>query len=202
MGNNRGCQYSVKHTTLDPVKDAKVFWNFDFEEMGLKDLPAEIDFILSKTGQATLGYVGHSEGTTQMFIGSSMKPDYFKSKVNVFVALAPVGRLTNTMSTLLHLMAYERDLIEHVLVDELGLYNMFTLTWVEEYATAKFCSIEPAICAAFLEMFADLDASVDNLSRIYSILTHMPSGAGYRNVLHYAQLIEGDNFFRYDWGQE
>jgi pimeloyl-ACP methyl ester carboxylesterase len=49
LGNNRGCLFSQKHATLDPVQNAKEYWNFDFEDMGLKDLPAEIDFILKTT---------------------------------------------------------------------------------------------------------------------------------------------------------
>ena len=64
MGNNRGCQFSVKHVSLDPIKDKAAFWDFDFEDMGLKDVPAEIDFILNATGKEKLTYVGHSEGTT------------------------------------------------------------------------------------------------------------------------------------------
>jgi len=48
MGNNRGCQYSVKHVSLNT--SSKAFWDFDFEDMGLKDVPAEIDFILNMTG--------------------------------------------------------------------------------------------------------------------------------------------------------
>jgi len=62
MGNNRGCQYSVKHVSMDPA--SKEFWDFDFEDMGLKDVPAEIDFILNATSQSKLTYIGHSEGTT------------------------------------------------------------------------------------------------------------------------------------------
>jgi pimeloyl-ACP methyl ester carboxylesterase len=70
MGNNRGCAYSVMHKTLDPNSkhDAAKYWDFDYEDMGMKDLNAEIDFILSATGQTSVSYVGHSEGTTQMFI--------------------------------------------------------------------------------------------------------------------------------------
>ncbi len=53
MGNNRGCKYSIEHTTLDPnhPADQRDYWNFSFEEMGTKDIPAFIDFILEKTGQ-------------------------------------------------------------------------------------------------------------------------------------------------------
>jgi hypothetical protein len=31
-----------------------------------------------------------------MFIGSSLKPDYFKEKINHFVALAPIVRLDHS----------------------------------------------------------------------------------------------------------
>jgi len=66
MGNNRGNRYSLGHVSLnatDPV-DEPNYWSFSYEEMGLYDLPAEIDFILEKTQQKQLSYVGHSEGTT------------------------------------------------------------------------------------------------------------------------------------------
>ena len=83
-------------------KDQKEFWDFDFEEMGLYDVPAFIDFILGKTGQAELAaYIGHSEGTTQFFIGSSMNVTYFKEKVNLFVAFAPIVRLDHAPNKLM-----------------------------------------------------------------------------------------------------
>ena len=42
------------------------FYSFScsFDEMAKYDLPATIDFILKKTGQDQLRYVGHSQGTT------------------------------------------------------------------------------------------------------------------------------------------
>ena len=62
LGNNRGNvfgQYHTKMTMADPA-----FWDFSWEEMGTYDIPAIIDFVLAKTGQSQLSYVGHSEGTT------------------------------------------------------------------------------------------------------------------------------------------
>lgn len=95
MGNNRGTIYSLEHKTLDPLDpvDKPVYWNFDFEDMGTKDLPTMIDYIIEETGQEKISYIGHSEGTTQMFIGGSIDNDYFKSKINIFVALAPITRI-------------------------------------------------------------------------------------------------------------
>lgn len=74
--------------------------------MGLYDVPAFIDFILNKTeGKNQIGklaaYIGHSEGTTQFFIGSSLKSDYYEDKVNLFIALAPIVRLDHTSNELM-----------------------------------------------------------------------------------------------------
>lgn len=55
-------------------------------------------------------YVGHSEGTTQFFIGQTMTPEYFKERVDLFVALAPVVRLDHTTNQLLSLMSSATDL--------------------------------------------------------------------------------------------
>ena len=62
MGNNRGNRWSLGHKTLN--KKEKAYWDFDWEDMGLKDTPAVIDFILHNTGHEKLSYAGHSEGTS------------------------------------------------------------------------------------------------------------------------------------------
>ena len=92
LGNNRGNVYSNRHVNM--TKDQKEFWDFDFEEMGLFDQPANIEHILNTTGLEKLSaYIGHSQGTSQMFIGTSMMPEYFKEKLGIFIAFAPIVRL-------------------------------------------------------------------------------------------------------------
>ena len=61
----------------------------------MKDLPAFIDFVLETTGLETISYVGHSQGTTQFFLGASLMPDYFTPKINLAIMLAPVSRPAN-----------------------------------------------------------------------------------------------------------
>ena len=60
LGNSRGNKYSTGHTHLDPVNDAKEYWNFDWVEMGLYDVPASIDYIINSTNFDKVAYVGHS----------------------------------------------------------------------------------------------------------------------------------------------
>ena len=40
------------------------FLDCSYDEMANYDLPASINFILNKTGQKQVYYVGHSQGTT------------------------------------------------------------------------------------------------------------------------------------------
>lgn len=76
MGNPRGSRYCKSHDSLNPKK--KEFWNFTFHEMGVYDLPAIIDYILIKTKQEKLSYVGHSQGAAIFFILMAEKPEYNK----------------------------------------------------------------------------------------------------------------------------
>jgi pimeloyl-ACP methyl ester carboxylesterase len=64
MGNNRGCHYSLEHVTLKYNDKTPDFWNFDFEDMGVKDLPAMFNYTLNHTGLSKLTYIGHSMGAT------------------------------------------------------------------------------------------------------------------------------------------
>jgi pimeloyl-ACP methyl ester carboxylesterase len=62
------------------------------------DQPALWEFVLSKTNQKKLTYIGHSQGTTQMFAALCNNGDFFKPKVNGYILIAPVTRVQNMMS--------------------------------------------------------------------------------------------------------
>jgi pimeloyl-ACP methyl ester carboxylesterase len=95
FGNNRGNSYSRKHESLDPMKkkDMAKYFDYSFVELGDYDLPAQIDKVLYETGEDKLTYVGHSQGTSQMFYALAMNEDEMKDKINLFVACSPVMRL-------------------------------------------------------------------------------------------------------------
>ena len=94
LGNNRGNIYSRKHLWLNPdgsAEDKKQFFDYSFVEMGQHDIPAKIDYILRQTEQTKLTYIGHSQGTTQMFCALAEDDnERISSKIELFIALAPI----------------------------------------------------------------------------------------------------------------
>ena len=46
------------------------------------------------------------------------------------------------------------------------------------------------------------DESIHNLDRLAVENMHTPVGAGYRNDIHYAQIIKSKRFQRFDFGKE
>lgn len=100
MGNSRGNVYSKAHKTMSP-KD-KEFWDFSWHEMGVHDLPATIDYILSTTGQRQLFYIGHSQGSTSLFVMLSEKPEY-NGKIAKMVSYAPIAYAGNMRSPVIGL---------------------------------------------------------------------------------------------------
>lgn len=68
-----------------------------FHQMGYYDLPAMIDYILMKTGQKSLSFVGHSMGATIAYVLLSLRPEY-NSKMKLLVSLAPVTSWKHKMN--------------------------------------------------------------------------------------------------------
>lgn len=122
FGNNRGSKFSNQHVELD--NKSKNYWDFYQEDMARQDLPTIIDFVLEKTGQQKLTYIGHSEGTTQFFLGASLIPEYFTERVNLFVGLAPVVTNAACPSKPLTTAAKYIKEIELALM-EAKIYNLF-----------------------------------------------------------------------------
>jgi pimeloyl-ACP methyl ester carboxylesterase len=184
-------------------KDEK-FWDFDWEEMGTFDAPAEIDFILNKTGNEKLTWVGHSEGTSQLLAGAALMPDYFKSKLNLAVLLAPPAAMENCPNKMLNFLSdpIPRDLVIAAInkthMWNIGPHNRFTTT-----AGVEFCKVlDGKFCTAAIGAFSDTDSTVDNTSRYDVYMSNEPAGAGWRNLVHYAQNIhlKAEAFRRYDFG--
>jgi len=75
--------------------------------MGEFDQPAQIDYVLKTTGFEKLAaYVGHSQGTSQMFTALAEHYDDIDKKIGHFFACAPITRLTHEKNWFMDIISY------------------------------------------------------------------------------------------------
>jgi pimeloyl-ACP methyl ester carboxylesterase len=136
-----------------------------------------------------------------MLAGMSMIPHYFEHTVNLFIGLGPAARLINSKAEVLRNAVKDMDIIKFVFVDILKNYDFFAPNWLSEITNEIKSTIFPKSFETFLKAF-DLNPDVEENRRTKSISGHLPSGAGYRNFLHYGQLMNSLTFKRYDYGNQ
>ncbi|XP_054166577.1 lipase 3-like [Oppia nitens] len=108
LPNYRGTGYSNGHVLYDSIYDTK-YWEFTFTELALYDVRAVVEYILRKTLQSSVGYIGHSLGSTTMFILLSLMPE-FERYVKPFIAFAPFVFMSNMRSNLRIVENFESNL--------------------------------------------------------------------------------------------
>ena len=81
--------------------------------MAKYELPTMVNFILKKTGQSSLYYAGHSQGSLMAFAELSRNQPLAK-KIKAVFALGPVAYLGNMKSPLKYLSDYLPELEVYV----------------------------------------------------------------------------------------
>ncbi|XP_067858635.1 gastric triacylglycerol lipase [Heptranchias perlo] len=195
IGNSRGNTWSRKHKTIPVSKDE--FWAFSFDEMATKDLPAVIDFILQKTKQQQLYYVGHSQGTTIAFIAFSTMPELAK-KIKVFFGLAPVATIKYSESPLVKIGQLPEFLIKDLFGNQEFLPQSVELKWLATHICNRFLIEE--LCGNIFFIISGFNEKNLNMSRIPVYTTHCPAGTSVQNMLHWSQAVKKGNFQAFDWG--
>uniref|UniRef100_A0A8C5WHY9 Lipase n=1 Tax=Leptobrachium leishanense TaxID=445787 RepID=A0A8C5WHY9_9ANUR len=196
MGNSRGNTWSRKHKTLSP--DQEEFWAFSYDEMAQQDLPAVINFILQKTGQEQLYYVGHSQGTLIGFIAFSSMPEIAK-KIKMFFDLGPVVSAKFSVSPLVKM-----SLIPEFLVKEIFGKKEFLpqSSWIQWLAT-HFCAhvVTDELCSNIFFVLCGFNEKNLNINRVDVYTTHCPAGTSVQNMLHWHQNVKSGKLQAFDWGR-
>ncbi|XP_034786953.1 lipase member K isoform X2 [Pan paniscus] len=195
LGNSRGNTWSRKHLKLSPKSPE--YWAFSLDEMAKYDLPATINFIIEKTGQKRLYYVGHSQGTTIAFIAFSTNPELAK-KIKIFFALAPVVTVKYTQSPMKKLTTLSRQVVKVLFGDK--MFHPHTL--FDQFIATKVCNrkLFRHICSNFLFTLSGFDPQNLNMSRLDVYLSHNPAGTSVQNMLHWAQAVNSGQLQAFDWG--
>jgi pimeloyl-ACP methyl ester carboxylesterase len=197
MGNNRGNIYSLEHVYLDPTDP--LFWDFSWDEMAQYDLPAMLDYILSVTNYPKMAYVGHSQGTIQMFGALASGPPL---PLNSFIGLGPVAFVTNEENLPLRLLAdtYFDKIVELFgLRDFLPKVNNATNPLLEKLFLT-FCTECEYCCDNVIELLCGEHQGAFNDSLMPWLVTNEPGGTSVKNIEHWAQGIRSGQFAMFDYG--
>lgn len=197
LGNSRGNTWSMRHTNYTVKQDA--FWKFSYDEMAKYDLPASINFILSKTGQKQLFYVGHSQGTTIAFIAFSTLPQ-LAQKVKMFLGLAPVATIKFSSSPLVKLGLFPELLLKEVF----GSKQFFPQNSITRWMATHLCDhfVLDDICGNLFFLLCGFNEKNLNMSRVDVYSTHCPAGTSVQNMLHWRQAVKSGQLKAFDWGSK
>lgn len=187
MGNNRGTQYSLGHESLNAKKDRE-YWFFTWEEMGTKDQVATFDYILNLTKLEKLNYMGHSEGTTQLMAGGSLLPEFFNSKINVAILLAPPAAMYYSENELFRFLSSPllMKFLEKAALT-LNFLDIIPYNWLISETASKFCSLlNGKLCElVYAAVMGREITEADNMTRDDIYLSYLPTDAGAYNDMHY-----------------
>ncbi|GLG93399.1 Lipase 3 [Gryllus bimaculatus] len=168
--------------------------------MGTYDLPASIDYVLEKTGQEKIFYIGHSMGTTLFWIMLSRKPDY-NSKFRAMFAMGPAAYLGHLPNPLLRALTYAHRPIEFI-TDLVGYDEVLPSNKLMKWLGQTFCRDgvpSQVVCKNIVFFIAGYDPEELNSTMLPVIASHMPAGTNMKTLEHFGQAVVSNTFQQFDY---
>ena len=191
--NSRGNGISNGHIHYKP--DDNRFWRFSWDHMALFDLPAVIDHIRIQTGHQTVGYIGYSQGSAQMFALLSLQPHY-AHVIRPFISWGPAVFINGATS--LTAPALRNG---HQITNKPGRFPFFH-QWMIELLQWQICRPSPGkqFCVAIYN--ALVGKSNLNTTRIPTYLYFALSSCSNWQIAHFGQNGQSGRFRRFNYPNE
>jgi len=132
-----------------------------------------------------------------MFCALSDNMEFFRDRLNVFVALAPVVKLENCSNSLIKLVK-DSNKIEKLMIKS-GLYELTPLKKNNKSA-AYLHRLLPSLSDLGIKLLSDEDTNEINPKSIEAFMAHYPSGTSLKTLLHFKQLMNTGEFRHFDYG--
>ncbi len=162
------------------------------DQFAFHDIPDSIDYILATTSQASLSYVGFSQGTAQAFATLSIHPT-LNDKVDVFIGLAPamspaglrngvVDALVKASPEVLFLAFGRRSILSSATMWQSILYPPIFVRIID-------------MSLSFLFNWSSNNIGIDQKLAAYP---HLYSFTSTKSVVHWFQIIRNKSFQMFD----
>ncbi|XP_061396177.1 lipase 3-like [Musca vetustissima] len=165
------------------------------------DLPNTIDYILEKTQQTRLHYLGHSQGTAILFVLLSMQPEYNR-KLKSLHMFAPIAYLKHARAPpILYLAPFVNM---HTPMD--GLVSYTTTRYIPIAGRLfKTCNNRKAsieVCAVLLALLNGGMSDFIQKSILPDVYQTHTASISARQSFHFIQLYLSGHFRQYDYGSQ
>ena len=149
--------------------------------MGKFDAPEQVDYVRKYTQQEKITYIGHSQGTTQLFYAMSKNPDFWADRLNLFISIAPVVYIDHSESPMMTFMSRFGNRLEQRF-EKVGLYEVFGQGWDSQYGWVK--RVMPM--TKRIKINSDMmNIDLDDDERVRMLMGHFPHGTSVRSLNHF-----------------
>jgi len=186
--NNRGTIYSRQHAKYS-VHQSEL-WDFSFQEMGMYDVPATLNYISRKTKVQKLFVIGHSQGSTQ-FVAAMTDPltsAQVQSHMHALIGISPVAHVSDVpekTKRIYDAVSYYipfRKLINF----NYPFFSSITRTFFKRFIKGV-CENLSFLCQGLLAVPGH-SIEHNNPELIPRLLEVLPAGSSFRCYEHYHQL--------------
>ncbi|XP_066475150.1 lipase member M-like [Tiliqua scincoides] len=193
--NCRGTTWSRRHQYLSNKQDK--FWDFSFHEIGIYDVPATINFILQKTKQDALYYVGHSQGSTAGLVAFSVMPQ-LAQKVKLFISFSPGYTLEGITSSLTIILSLPEEVGKTIWGNK--EFRLFTKRIKD--MNVNLCSYAgfDQLCLQIIFTTAGFNENNVNASRADVYVGILPDFISVKTGIHWSQILTSKQFKYFDYG--
>ncbi|XP_066603004.1 gastric triacylglycerol lipase-like [Prorops nasuta] len=199
LPNSRGNAASRAHMYINA--DNSTFWKFSFNEIGVYDLAAVINYAIKTTGQKKVFYIGFSQGSTSFFAMMSERPE-FNDKVAMMFSYAPCVYVNYATSPILQAIGTFTNfiyIIEKLFgVDEVSATSQLSTFKLTKLVCLSYTPIQ-ILCYNTAFMILGYDMQSLNKTTFPTILQHTPSGTSLQAYAHFGQLLKSGEFKKFDY---
>jgi lysosomal acid lipase/cholesteryl ester hydrolase len=135
-----------------------------------------------------------------MFAAIAENMDYFRPRLNLFIALAPVVRVDNCSSGLIKRMK-DNDTFENMMI-KMDMLELFPSKGKNRSSVAFMHKLLPEVSNLGVKLLCDDDPREINQISLEAFLAHFPAGSSFKSVKHYKQLLNSKTFEHFDYGKE
>eukprot|EP01137_Pigoraptor_chileana_P000460 Opistho-2@36712 len=194
VGNNRGTSYSKFKA------GPSAHWDWSLADMGEHDCEAMVEYILRATGEKSLVYIGHSQGSGQMFAALCTSPT-LNSKISLFVAMSPAVFVSDADRGILKGLSFLAAHHPEAFVSSFGSGELMPIVQplraLARSAGTAVWAIMGLLMFHILLGWNDRDLNPHRLAVLFS---HTPDRTSTSTLLHLLQLMRSRKFRPMDRG--